>query len=206
MKMTMKILKSVLIIMVLACLAASASAQGKIGIIDLRKVFDDYYKTKSADALLKDHAADLDKQRKSLMDQYQKATDDYKKALDDANNQAVSSDEREKRKKSAESTLLDIKRMEDQIGQFDRTARATLDEQQRSMRDRILDEIRTVVNAKAKAGHYSLVLDTASESINKTPIVLYNDGENDITAAVLSQLNIKEPTNLKPADKNEKSK
>ena len=201
----MKILKPVLIA-VLVCLAGSASAQGKIGIIDLRKVFEDYHKTKAADTLLKDHASDLDKQRKGLMDQYQKATEDYKKALDDANNQAVSLDEREKRKKSAESSLLDIKRMEDQLGQFDRTARATLGEQERSMRDRILEEIRTVITAKAKAGHYSLVVDTAAESINKTPVILYNDGENDITAAVLSQLNIKEPTNGKPADKNDKIK
>jgi len=203
----MKILKIVLLLAVLPILAGSASAQTKIGLIDLRKVFDDYYKTKAADALLKDQAADLQKQEKGLMDQYQKATDDYKKARDDSNNQAVSADEREKRKKSAESSLLEIKRMEDQINQFKRTASTTLEERQHRMRDTILEEIRTVVNAKAKAGNFSMVLDTAAESFNKTPILLYNNGDNDITASVLLQLNASEPGgSTKTSDKKEDKK
>src|SRR4026207_1704592 len=94
----------------LAAFACAASAQqGKAGIIDLRKVFDDYHKTRTADARLKDQAADLDKERKAMMDPYQQPTDDYKAALDGANDQAVSVDEREKRKKTAESKLLEIK-------------------------------------------------------------------------------------------------
>src|SRR5438874_13680765 len=107
----MKIRNSILTVILAALLAGSASAQTKIGLIDLRKVFDDYYKTKAADALLKDRAVDLEKQEKGLKEQYQKAVDDYKKGLDDANNQAVSADEREKRKKSSETSLLEAKRM-----------------------------------------------------------------------------------------------
>ena len=181
----------------LACffsLALSVSAQGKIGTIDLRRVFDEYYKTKAADATLKDRAGDLDKERKALLEQYQKSTDDYKKALDDANNQAVSADEREKRKKSAEGKLLEIKELEQNITQFDKQATNTLTEQQRRMRDNILGEIRGVINAKAKAAGYSMVIDTAAESVNKTPIILYTSGnENDLTSSVLSQLNASAP-------------
>ena len=181
----------------LACffsLALSVSAQGKIGTIDLRRVFDEYYKTKAADATLKDRAGDLDKERKALLEQYQKSTDDYKKALDDANNQAVSADEREKRKKSAEGKLLEIKELEQNITQFDKQATNTLTEQQRRMRDNILGEIRGVINAKAKAAGYGMVIDTAAESVNKTPIILYTSGnENDLTSAVLSQLNASAP-------------
>jgi outer membrane protein len=176
-------------------LAAAASAQGKVGLIDLRKVFDDYHKTRTADARLKDQAADLDKERKAMMDQYQKASDDYKAALEGANDQAVSIDEREKRKKTAESRLLDIKKLEQDIGQFDRQARATLEERQRDLRDKILVEIRGVINSKAKSAGYSLVIDSAAESINKTPVVMYTTGENDLTAAVLLELNANAPAN-----------
>lgn len=174
-------------------LAFAGSAQGKIGIIDLRKVFDDYHKTRTADARLKDQAADLDKESKVMKDQYQKAVDDYKAALDGANDQAVSADEREKRKKTAESKLLDIKKLEQDITQFDRQARTTLEEEQRKLRDKILVEIRAVINAKAKSAGYSLVIDSAAESINKTPIVMYTTGENDLTSAVLSELNANAP-------------
>src|SRR5688572_6951489 len=174
-------------------LAFAASAQGKVGVIDLRKVFDDYHKTKTADARLKDQAADLDRERKVMMEQYQKATDEYKAAIEGASDQAVSADEREKRKKTAESKLLDIKKLEGDIGQFDRQARSTLEEEQRKYRDRILGEIRAIINSKAKAAGYTLVIDSAAETINKTPVVMYNTGENDLTPVVLAELNANAP-------------
>jgi outer membrane protein len=174
-------------------LIAAASAQSKIGIIDLRKVFDDYHKTRTADAMLKDQAADLDKERKAMTEQYQKSTDDYKAALEGANDQAVSIDEREKRKKTAESRLLDIKKLEQDISQFDRQARSVLEEEQRKLRDKILVEIRGVINNKAKSAGYTLVVDSAAESINKTPMVMYTNGENDLTTAVLAELNANAP-------------
>src|SRR5947208_9276805 len=164
-------------------------AQSKIAIVDLRKVFDDYYKTQAADATLKDRAGDLEKERKALTDQYQKLTEDYKKALDGANDQAVSADEREKRKKSAESRLIEIKELEQNLTQFDRQSRTTLEEQQRRMRENILGEIKNVINLKAKTGNFSLVIDTAAETINKTPVVMFTNGENDITSMVLAELN-----------------
>ncbi len=174
-------------------LAAGAAAQTKIGTIDLRRVFDDYFKTKAADAKLKEEAGGLDKDRKVLMDQYQKLTEEYKKALDAANSMAVSADERDKNKKSAEAKLLEIRELEQNITQFDRTARGNLEEKQRQLRDRILEEIRAVVSQRAKSGGYNLVIDSAAESANRTPVVLYNTGENDITDGVLATLNASAP-------------
>ena len=93
-------------LLLLPLLSVAPAAEQKIAIIDLKKIFDEFYKTKLADGAIKEEAAALDKDRKSLTDQYQKAADDYKKALDDANNQAISGDERDKRKKSAEGKLI----------------------------------------------------------------------------------------------------
>jgi outer membrane protein len=189
----MKTNKLFLSIALFLVVAVSAQAQTKIAIIDLRKVFDEYFKTKAADANLKEKATDLDKERKNFMDQYGKLREDYKKALDGANDQAVSADEREKRKKTGESKLLEIKELEQTIEQFDRQSRTSLEEQQRRMRDNILKEIQGVITTKAKSGNFSLVVDVASESFNKTPVVLYSNGENDLTTAVLKDLNSTAP-------------
>ena len=193
-------MKTLFALALFALLGLSAAAQQKIGTIDLRKVFDDYHKTKTADTTLKDEATDLEKERKALMEQYQKSTDDYRKALDGANDQAVSLDEREKRKKSAEGKLLDIKSLEQNITDFDKAARTRLEEKQRRMRDNILAEIRVVINAKAKAAGYALVIDSAAETINRTPVLIYTNGENDITTLVLAELNAAAPpASIKPA-------
>jgi outer membrane protein len=189
----MKTPKTILLTLVFGLMALTAGAQTKIATIDLRKVFDEYYKTRLADASLKEKASDLDKQRKNMIEDYKKANDDYKRALDGANDQAVSAEEREKRKKGAESKLIELKDLEQQITQFDNTARTNLDEQQRRLRDNILTEIRAVINTKAKTGNLTMVLDTSSEDVRKPPVVLFNTGENDLTEVVLKQLNAAAP-------------
>ena len=57
------------LIISLFCLAAfgvSANAEVRVAIIDLRKVFDDYYKTKAANSQLSDLAADMAKESVSF--------------------------------------------------------------------------------------------------------------------------------------------
>ena len=174
-------------------LALGASAQQKMATIDLRKVFDNYWRTKQADASLKDQAADLEKERKIMMDQFQKGDERYKKLVDGANDQALSSAERDKRKKDAENELLGLRDMEARIKQFDNTSRTTLGEKQRRMRDNILQEIRDTVKAAVKKSGHTLVIDTAAETVNGTPIVLFNANIDDLTDAVLAQLNINAP-------------
>ena len=186
-------------------LAVPAGAELKIAVIDLRKVFDDYYKTKAANVLLEDEVTKIEKERKNHLESYQKTTDDYKKALDDANNQAISADERDKRKKVAETKLLEIKELEQVIQQFQRTATGQLTEQKRQAHEKIMKEIRTAVEGKARQAGYNLVFDTAAESAAQTPIVLYSSGTDDLTATVLQQLNSTAPPGALSNGKNEKS-
>ena len=184
-----------------ACLIAialpSIAVEPKIGIIDLKKVFEDYYKTKLADAAIKEEASGLDKDRKALIEDHTKVMDDYKKALDEANNQATSADEREKRKKEAEGKLIKINDLRQTIDQFDRTAKQNLDEKLRITRDKILTEIKAVVASKSKAGGFTVVLDSSTSDAGGRPaVVLYSNGENDLTASILEQLNANAPADL----------
>jgi Skp family chaperone for outer membrane proteins len=179
------------VLLALAC--SSAPAQTRVATIDLRKAFDGYWKTKQADAALKERAADLDKEYKALRDDYEKLKQEYQKLRADSEDQAVAADERERRKQAADAKLKTIKETEDALVAFERRARATLDEQQRRMRDGIIDEIRNVITARAKAAGYSIVLDTSAQTPNLTPVVLFYSPEQDITAAVLDQLNLNAP-------------
>ena len=188
------LLRTIVLTLVLAALTSSpAWGQGRIATVDLRKVFDGYWKTKQADAALKERAADMEKDHKNMLEDYKKAKEEYQTLLTEANNQTLSLEEREKRKKSAEDKFKQMKESEDAIAQYERQARTTLDEQRKRMRDSLVEEIRTIVTGKAKSAGYALVLDTASEGVNNTPIVLYSNNENDITAAVLAQLNAGAP-------------
>ena len=201
--MNQRLLRTLVGVALLLLLAYPAAAQNtKIAVIDLRKVFDKYYKTQAANAKLKERMADMDKELKALRTQYEQATGEYRKALDEANNQAVSAEEREKRKKAAESKLREIQDLEQSVRQFQAQANTTMEEQTRRMTENILGEIRAAINARAKAAGYTLVLDITGESLSKAPVVIYNNGENDITEAILAQLNATAPPELlKPTEK-----
>src|ERR1035437_9470730 len=206
-------------LVLVSLMSGSAWGQGRIATVDLRKLFDNYWKTKQADAALKDRAADIEKEHKTMLDDWKKAKDEYQNLLGEANNQTLSVEEREKRKKSAEDKLKQIKDSEDAITQYERQARTTLDEQRKRMRDNIVEEIRAAVNSKAKSGGYALVIDAGAESGNGnaaagtpgTPVFLYTNNENNITEGVLSQLNAGAPaapakSEDKTADKKDEKK
>jgi Skp family chaperone for outer membrane proteins len=193
----MKFLRTtVLTISLLAFLSVPALAQTKIGTVDLRKLFDGYWKTKQAQVALNDRKTQLDSDDKSMRDDLKKGGEEYQKLLEQANDQAISADQRDKRKLAAADKLKQLQDSKAAIDQFERQAQVTLSEQGQRMRENILVEIKAAVTAKAKATGYSLVIDAAAETANATTAVVYSSGENDLTDDVLKQLNAGAPIDL----------
>jgi Skp family chaperone for outer membrane proteins len=183
--------------------AAAAGPTAKIATVDLHKVFNGYWKTKQAQAALNERKAQLDKDEKGMIDDLNKANEEYQQLRAQANDQAISADERDKRKQAADDKL---KRMQDSrsaLDQFDRQAKTTLSDQTQRMSDNIYNEIKAAVTAKAKAAGYLLVVDTSAQTINipleiitiKSPVV-YSASDNDLTDDVLKQLNAGAPIDL----------
>jgi outer membrane protein len=181
-------------------LSGPAWAQSKVGTIDLRKVFDNYWKKKQAEAQLKERQTDMEKEDKNMLEDYKRMKEDYQVLLTSANDQAVTPEERDKRKKAAEDKLKQMKDLEETVRQYETQARNTLLDQSQRTRSKILDEIRTVISARAKAAGYSLVVDTASESANATPVILFTNNENDITDVIIKELNAAAPLEAPKAD------
>ena len=198
----MKLLRTtILTISLLAFLSVPAPAQtksspaqtSKIGTVDLRKLFDGYWKTRQLQTVLNDRKAQLDNDDKSMRDDFKKGSDEYQKLLAQANDQAFSADQRDKRKQVAADKLKQLQDSKTAIDQFERQAQITLSEQSQRMRDNILSEIKAAVTAQAKVAGYSLVIDAAAETANATTAVVYSSGENDLTDVVLKQLNAGAP-------------
>ena len=200
----MKILRVTLpALLLLTFLSGSALAQTKIATVDLQKLFDNYYKRNLAAASLEDSRVQLAKDEKGMTDDFKKLSDDYQKLLAQASDQALSADERAKRQQAADDKMKLLQTSKTAIDQFDRQAQITLGDKRQRMRDSILVDIKAVVVAKAKAGGYSLVIDSAAITANGTLTVVYNNGDNDLTDAVLAQLNAGAPIDVtKPAATN----
>jgi Skp family chaperone for outer membrane proteins len=196
----MKLLRTtILTVSLLAFLSVPALAQTKIATVDLRKLFDGYWKTRQVQTVLNDRKAQLDNDDKSMHDDFKKGGEEYQKFLAQANDQAISADQRDKRKQAAADKLKQLQDSKTAIDQFERQAQITLSEQSQRMRDNLLGEIKAAVAAQAKIAGCSLVIDAAVESANTTTAVVYSNGENDLTDAVLKRLNAGAPISTTPA-------
>ena len=191
--MKLRSLPTVLLVLAVSALTVTAQAPLKIATIDLRKVFDGYYKTKQADVGLKEEAAGLEKTAKGMLEDYKKANDEYKQFAESANDPAVSAEERARRDKNAKDKLLEIRQLEQQVQSFQRQSEATLLEKRRRMRENLLREIREAIVTKARSGGYNLVIDTAADSVNQTPVFLLADTGVDLTDDMIKALNAAAP-------------
>jgi len=195
-----KLLKTLIAALVLM-VGTSAFADYRIATVDLGRVFTNYWKTKQAQTVLDDKKADIEKSGKEMLATFNKAKEEYAKMQDLMNDPAVSATERDRRKKAADDKLKDLKDQDDALTSFGRGSNATMQELLKSTSDKILAEIRVVINAKAKSDGYTLVIDTAALAANGTPIVLYIvPGDTDITDAVIKQLNLGAPVDMPKED------
>jgi outer membrane protein len=193
----MKILRVITLTAVLvSAMAFSAEAQTKLATVDMKKIFSNYWKTTKATAALESRKSELRKELKDMADGLEKKQADYKQLLDQANDQAISADERDKRKQAAADTLKEINSTKTTLEQFQRQAEAQLADESQRMSGNLVVEIQKAVADKAKAGGYTAVLNSASSEA-----VIYVSPDTDITEAVLSQLNAGAHIDLaKPAD------
>ena len=171
--------------------SASVQAQSKIASVDMKKLFNSYYKTKLAEDLLDKDKADARKNLKDQADGIEKAEADYKALLDQANDQAISSDARDKLKQSAADKAQAIENSKAEFEKFQRQVEATVADKSQRMSENLIGEIQKAVSDKAKLGGYTVVVNSANPEA-----VVYVSAETDITASVLAQLNAGAPIDV----------
>jgi outer membrane protein len=186
-----KLSLTILTAALLATTAFSATAQTKIASVDMKKLFDGYWKTKQAQSALESRKAELRKEIKDMADGLEKTKAEYSQLLDKASDPAISSDERDKRKQAAADAAKDLNSRKVALDQFQRQAEAQLADQSQRMSGNIVVEIRKAVADKAKAGGYSTVLNGAAAEI-----VVFSDTSIDLTDSVIAQLNAGAPIDV----------
>jgi len=182
---------TILTVVLLLATVASASAQSKVATVDMKKLFNGYYKTKLSQTSLENRKTELRKEIKDMADGLEKSQATYKQLLDKANDQTLSADERAKNRIAGDDKAKEINNSRAAIEQFQRQAEAQLGDQSQRMSVSLVTEIQKAVAEKAKAGGYSMVLNSAS-----VEVVVFANTDNDITASVLAQLNAGAPIDV----------
>ena len=184
--------------------AGTASAELKIGTVDMKKIFETYWRTKEAETKMSETRAilkrDLDERmekRKELQDQIEKLNDDVKKP-------ELSKDTATKKMKERDDKIAEWQNMMRELQQYQGEKEKQLADQTLRIRNGIVEEILKVVKEKTDSENFDLVFDVSGNSINNVPVVISAKPSYDFTKDIVDKLNASRPkgsSSEAPADK-----
>ena len=189
-------MKRVLMMLILAVglnLGQTLNAATAIGVISLEKVYNGYWKTDVENKKLKtkqEEALDRIKKLEESLRKEGTVLGNMIKAMQDPRLAAA---EQSKRQQQVQTKQKELQQMQDAIRGFRERTQKDLELDMRKAREQIMEEIQQIVSTEAKKRKLNLVLDEAARSAAIAPIVIFTDGENDLTEEVLRQLNLSDP-------------
>jgi Skp family chaperone for outer membrane proteins len=182
-----------------AFLGGSALADVKVGTIDMKQVFDSYYKTKDAEGKINEARTQAKKELDERLDSFNKAQEEAKKLNEEANKPELSTAAKADKSKLLNEKLQALGALQREIQEFQQTRERQLSEQSVRSRNSLVEEINKVIGDKVKAAGYDIVLDKSGQSLNAVGVVIFSRDSFDFTNDVVTELN-----KSKPAAKAEK--
>jgi hypothetical protein len=118
--------------------------------------------------------------------------------------------QRRQKRKEAEELSSEAKSLEREMAEFRQRREQQLQEQVTRVRKGILDEIKVLVEKKAKDANYDLVFDKSGMGVNGVPFLLFSKDAVDFSQEIVTELNkdapkeTAKPAAAAPADKKAK--
>ncbi len=187
----------------LFCILCANAADLKIAVIDMDKIFQEYYKTKIVDANLKKQAELFKDYSDKLNESLTKLQEEFKTLRDASQNIAASEVERESKRLAAQDKYRQKNSKEAELRQDTREKQRQLRDEYEKNRNEILNEIKKTVGEMALLQGYTLVLDKSGLTLNNIPAVVYHSPAIDITDGILRDLN--RGRDVKPAASDSKT-
>ncbi len=168
---------------------ALAQSSMKIGTLDMKLVFDSYYKTKEAEGKINEARTQAKKELDDRLETFNKAQADARKLNEEANKPELTEKAKAEKAKVLNEKLQALGTLQREIQEFQQTRERQLSEQSVRSRNSLLEEINAVVGNKIKSAGYDLVLDKSGQSLNAVGLVVFSKDAMDFTADVIAEIN-----------------
>jgi len=169
--------------------ASVHAADLKVGTIDMKAVFDGYYKTKEAEAKINEARNQAKKELDERLDVFNKAQEEARKLNDEANKPELSEKAKAEKSKALNEKLQALGTLQREVQEFQQTRERQLSEQSVRSRNALLEDLNKVIADKVKAAAYDLVLDKSGQSLNAVGILVYSKDSFDFTNDVIAEVN-----------------
>ncbi|MBU6326999.1 MAG: OmpH family outer membrane protein [Verrucomicrobia bacterium] len=179
--------------------AAAQDAKLKIATVDMQQLFKEYFKTNEAQQQINVERARIQKDNNEKLTAIRQIESDMQALKTQTEDPSLSDQKKaqvykDHQAKYQEGIQLDKERRE----YLSRKNQALNEKMVQRMRG-ILEEIRKLVEERAKGENFDYVFDKSGMSTSQVPFLLYTKDATDITAALLKDLNKDAPADAKVA-------
>jgi len=199
----MTIIRRITALIAAAALCGTAAAQEgklKIATVDMQQLFKEYHVTNETQKEINVERAKIQKDNNERLDTIRRLDSDLQGMRKQLEDPSIADS-----KKQSVFTEWNIKQQEGIA--LDRERREFLQRRNQGLNEKmvarmkgILEEIRKLVEEKAKAEDFDYVFDKSGLSTSQVPFFLYTKDATDITAVLLKELNKDAPAESKPSD------
>ncbi|MBR2625333.1 MAG: OmpH family outer membrane protein [Lentisphaeria bacterium] len=182
-------MKKILTFLAVCFCVAAAAAELRIAVVDLDRIFREYYKSRIAEDFLNQQAEAARIYMGQLNTRLEAARADARKLGTNALNPALTDSDRKKAADAADAALAKVKSIETEISLYTNERMRELRRVEQEKRNEIIADIQKEIQRRAAAGNYAFVFDCSGRSTNNLPSLLVYPKKNDISDAVIRELN-----------------
>lgn len=185
----MSFLRRIAVLLLLLAGAAAFAAGSRIAVIDLERVFREYYKSRIAEDVIRQQATAYRTYLNRLNEELRKLRDRARIHESNALNIALAPAEKQKVEQEAIAARNAVREKEAEIKLFVEERAADMRRLETSKRTEIMTEIRREISRRAAAEGFEFVFDRSGRTMNDQPALLVYPERCDITNSVLRELN-----------------
>lgn len=199
----MTLIRRFIAVALAASLSSVAIAQdGKLNIatVDMQDLFKQYYRTNEAQQQINVERARIQKDNNERLARIRELEDSISKLRKQIEDPSINDSKKQ-------SLFKDLQTQNQEGNALDRERREFLQRRNQALNEKmvqrmkgILEEIRKLVEEKAKVDNYDYVFDKSGLSTSQVPFLLYTKDATDITAGLLKDLNKDAPAESLPAE------
>ena len=191
--------RSVFVAVAGVCLAGGAVRAADTAYINMETVFEGYYKTVRANAGFEQKKKDFEGRLEILRDELKSMVTEARKTEEEASSELLSQEAREEARTKLRLKSERLRAKEEEFGQFRRSGMGDLNRARLVAEEELIKDITEFVRTYCKGKGHRLVYDVTGRSLNRMPVLLLYPTDEEITPAVLAEINKGHEEELKQA-------
>tara|TARA_B100000927_G_scaffold259976_1_gene229278 strand:- start:3735 stop:4340 length:606 start_codon:yes stop_codon:yes gene_type:complete len=165
------------------------SVEAKVGFVNLRELFEGFYKTELAQDQINQQIEEVSFERELRLDDIKVIREEIEVLRSESRDEKLSQEARKNKRLQLEDRLIEMQEAQKDLTNYETLRKKQIEEQNKRMQKGLLDEVQSEIVKYGEENGYDLIIDRSAKSSLGTEIVLFSGFRTDLTVYILERLN-----------------